>query len=106
MSEEMMFFGKYFLLILNGYLIGSILFGYLVTKLIKHVDTIKDSDDHTPGIANAFKLGGLSCGIIAVVLELLKGFLPVYIATFFVNPDDYLFILVMLAPVVGHAYPL
>lgn len=97
MSEEMMFFGKYFLLILNG---------YLVTKLIKHVDTIKDSDDHTPGIANAFKLGGLSCGIIAVVLELLKGFLPVYIATFFVNPDDYLFILVMLAPVVGHAYPL
>ena len=97
MSEKMMFFGKYFLLILNG---------YLVTKLIKHVDTIKDSDDHTPGIANAFKLGGLSCGIIAVVLELLKGFLPVYIATFFVNPDDYLFILVMLAPVVGHAYPL
>lgn len=97
MSEEMMYFGKYFLLILNG---------YLVTKLIKHVDTIKDSDDHTPGIANAFKLGGLSCGIIAVVLELLKGFLPVYIATFFVNPDDYLFILVMLAPVVGHAYPL
>lgn len=42
MSEEMMFFGKYFLLILNGYLIGSILFGYLVTKLIKHVDTIKE----------------------------------------------------------------
>lgn len=106
MPEKIVYFGKYFLLILNGYLIGSILFGYIVTKLIKHVDTIKDSDDHNPGTANAFKLGGLSCGIIAIVLELVKGFLPVYIATFFVNCDDYLFILVMLAPVVGHAYPI
>lgn len=100
-----MFF-KYLLFIVIGYISGSILFGFLIPKLLFNVDTIKNSDDRNPGTANSFKLGGVACGIMVLVLDLVKGFLPVFIAKNVVTENNLLFSLVMLAPVVGHAFPL
>ena len=67
--------------ILVGYLSGSILYAYLLPKYICHIDIMKDSDDHNPGTFNAFALAGTQVGILVIALELLKGFLPIWLAS-------------------------
>lgn len=106
MNEEILYFLHCMIYVVCGYLLGSILFGYVVPKWVKHVDTLNESDDHNPGTANSFKLGGISCGIIVIILELLKGFLPVFLASRFIENRNYLFTLVLMAPIIGHAYPI
>lgn len=97
---------KYLIFIIIGYLNGSLLFGYIIPKLLFKVDTIKDSDDHNPGAGNSFILGGVGCGIIVLLLDLLKGFLPIFVARKFLSDSYLLFSLVLIAPVIGHAFPL
>ncbi|MDO5423516.1 MAG: glycerol-3-phosphate acyltransferase [Eubacteriales bacterium] len=94
----------YLFFILFGYLSGSLMFGWLIPKLWG-VDTKKDGSDHNPGTANAFLLGGVSCGTLVLLLELAKGFLPVYLAGKVLDTGRYLFALVVAAPVWGHAWP-
>lgn len=106
LNKETMSTISYFFFIIIGYLLGSIMFGYLIPKIFKQVDTKKDSSDGNPGTANAFIQGGMICGICTLLLELSKGFIPVYLAKNSVSPNHILFSFIMLAPVVGHAYPI
>lgn len=97
---------KYLIFVLGGYLSGSILFGYFIPKVFWRVNTLSDSDDLNPGTANSFKLCGVTCGIIVLILELIKGFLPIFIARNYLDKTNLMFSLVMIAPVIGHAFPL
>lgn len=92
--------------ILVGYLSGSILYAYLLPKYICHIDIMKDSDDHNPGTFNAFALAGTQVGILVIALELLKGFLPVWLASHILDTRRWMFAFVLCAPVAGHAFPL
>ena len=90
---------------LLGFILGSIHFAYLVPVLIKKVDIRKIPSDHNPGVANAFMYGGFFCGLISLILELAKGFVPVFIAQYFLDIHSLLFVPVLVAPVLGHAFP-
>lgn len=90
--------------ILVGYLSGSILYAYLLPKYICHIDIMKDSDDHNPGTFNAFALAGTQVGILVIALELLKGFLPVWLASHILDTRRWMFAVVLCAPVAGHAF--
>ena len=92
--------------ILVGYLSGSILYAYLLPKYICHIDIMKDSHDHNPGTFNAFALAGTQVGILVIALELLKGFLPVWLASHILDTRRWMFAFVLCAPVAGHAFPL
>ena len=50
-----------------GYFLGSMLFGYRITWLLKGVDIRKLAEDENPGTYNAFVFGGFWCGIRPVV---------------------------------------
>lgn len=89
-----------------GYLCGSILFGYWLPKLVKGIDVRELSDDGNPGTANTFAYAGVPCGIAVLLCDLLKGFLPVYLAARQMDVQCYLFALVLVAPVLGHILPL
>lgn len=89
-----------------GYLCGSILFGYWIPKLVKGIDVRQVSDDGNPGTANNFTHAGIPCGIAVLLCDLLKGFLPVYLAARQMDVHCYLFALVLAAPVLGHILPL
>lgn len=90
---------------LLGFILGSIHFAYLVPELIKKIDIREIPSDHNPGVANAFMYGGFFCGLISLILELAKGFVPVFIAQYFLDIHSLLFVPVLVAPVLGHAFP-
>lgn len=89
-----------------GYLSGSVLYAYFLTKWIKHVDVTALSDDGNPGTANAFKFGGIPLGIVVVLCELMKGCIPVYLAAHRLGVENWMFSLCMIAPIIGHAHSL
>lgn len=96
----------YLFFTLAGYLSGSVLYAQLLTRWIAGKDVRTAQEDHNPGTASAFLCGGLACGIPVLICDLLKGFLPVHWALRFCLPSDPLFVFVLLAPVIGHAWPL
>ena len=99
LNKETLITIHYIFFIILGYVLGSIMFGYLIPKIFKQVDTKKDSEDGNPGTANAFIQGGMLCGICTLLLELGKGFVPVYLAKNTISPNHILFSFIMLAPV-------
>ena len=76
---------------ISGFLLGSILFAYEIPKIWKHVDIREVSEDGNPGTFNAFVFGGVGCGILVLLAELLKGFLPVYFCSVRAGRDSLLF---------------
>lgn len=95
--------------VMIGYLSGSILFARICAKLLDRPDILYASKDGNPGTANAFQYGGFLCGMITLVGDLAKGFLPVF-AYVKCNGNFAEFplamALVIAAPVLGHAFPI
>lgn len=92
--------------IVLGYLSGSVLYGYCLPKLFKGVDVRAVSKDGNPGAANAILYGGKALGLLALCCDLLKGFIPVYLAARTLDIYSLWFAPVLIAPVAGHAFPL
>ena len=61
-----------------GFALGSTLFAYWTPKIIRHIDIRELPADHNPGVANAFMYGGFFCGLLSLILELAKGFVPFF----------------------------
>lgn len=95
---------RYLFYIIIGYLGGSILFGELFTKYFKGVDIRKEAADKNPGTFNAFVYGGMTCGTLTLLADLLKGIVPVSICSRRLGIESSLFALVLAAPVFGHAF--
>ncbi len=87
---------------LVGFLLGSIPFAWLMGKLLAHKD-IRTIADGNPGGANAIRAGGLKAGIPAILLDMTKGFLPVYLAQQ-AGLAAWSLVPVALSPVLGHAF--
>jgi hypothetical protein len=94
---------KYVMFIILGFLSGSILYSLILPRLFCKVDITEQFEDKNPGAANAIKSVGPYIGMICLILDILKGFVPVYIATRVVDYRSTLFFLIMAAPVLGHA---
>jgi glycerol-3-phosphate acyltransferase PlsY len=97
-EDEMM--TLYFVLI--GFFCGSIPFSLILGKLLAKKD-IRSVGDGNPGGTNALKAGGLKVGAPAILLDIFKGFVPVYLAQRF-GVTGWSLVPVCLAPVFGHAF--
>jgi glycerol-3-phosphate acyltransferase PlsY len=87
---------------LVGFISGSIPFSLIIGKLFAKTD-IRTVGDGNPGGTNALKAGGLKVGIPAILLDILKGFLPVYLAQKY-GLAGWSLVPVCLAPILGHAF--
>lgn len=94
---------SYLLFTVTGFLSGSILYSVLIARIFCGIDIITDSEDGNPGATNVFKYANVTCGVIALVLDILKGFIPVYAAAVYLDIKSLYFIPVLAAPVLGHA---
>lgn len=97
---------KVVLYVCLGYLSGNIMYAYWVPKLLKGVDVRDYGADHNPGAANATLACGLPMGILCAVLDILKGTVPVTLALHVSDITGWALVPIVLAPVVGHAWPL
>lgn len=97
---------RYFFWITAGYLSGSILFAYFLPLWLKQIDVRTLSDDGNPGTANAFKYAGIPIGMLVILCELGKGFVPVFLAARRLDVTASMFAFVLASPVLGHAMPL
>ena len=69
----------YLVFIITGYLLGSFLPAPFFGHLIKKKDIIVGTKDQNPGTANAFTQAGMFCGILTLLCDLCKGFIPVFL---------------------------
>ena len=90
------------LLFFGCYLAGSLMFSFWLGKL-KGLD-IRNYGDGNPGAVNAFKAGGWLIGILSLLLDYLKGFLPVLFIIRTLNISDMRLVPIAIAPVLGHAF--
>ena len=91
------------LLIIFGYLLGSVPFSYLIPKA-KGIDIRKVGSGNV-GATNVIRALGLKFGLLATILDLLKAVIPVYLATRFLL-FDWQIALVAITPVFGHIFPI
>lgn len=92
-----------------AYLLGSIPFGYLLVRTVKHED-IRATGSGNIGATNVARSGSKWLGILTLVLDALKGFLAVVIAQKIAEmhsyPDAYrVAAAAALAAVIGHVFP-
>ncbi len=84
------------------YLIGSIPFGYVVGKLFGK-DITKEGSGNI-GATNVTRTIGKKAGILVLILDLLKGFIPVFFAKDYFHFEPKFIGLVAIMAVVGHCF--
>jgi len=98
------------LVILLAYLCGSIPFGFLIAKAVAGVDLRKEGSGNV-GATNVGRIIGSKWGIFVLLLDALKGAMPVAIlplATVGPNSESFTHLSVLAAvfAIVGHMFPL
>jgi len=89
--------------ILFAFVCGSLPFSVWVGRYALHKD-VRDFGDGNPGASNVFRAGGKGWGALAIVLDFLKGAIPVGLANFGAGLDGWAITAVALAPILGHAF--
>ena len=93
---------EYLIIALGSYLLGSIPFGFLLTKIFLKKD-IRDIGSGNIGATNALRTGNKSLGYATLILDITKAILPVLFVKF--NYPDYIFI-ASLSAFLGHVFPI
>ena len=86
-----------------GYLAGSITFGYWIVRFAKHAD-IRTVGSHNLGATNVWRTYGWRYGLPVMLLDVLKAFIPVVIATHVAG--ELAGVLTGAAAMAGHARPI
>ena len=90
------------LIILLSYLMGSIPFGFILTKIFLKKDIRKIGSGNI-GATNVLRTGNKMIGYITLSLDILKAIVPLLIIKF--NQSEFLFISA-LSIFLGHVFPL
>ncbi|HEX5158275.1 MAG TPA: glycerol-3-phosphate acyltransferase [Ktedonobacterales bacterium] len=84
------------------YLLGAIPWSVWLSKRFFSADP-RDQPDRNPGAANAFRVGGWRLGVVVLLLDFAKAFLPVAACRLVGFSGDQLFWL-SLMPTLGHSF--
>jgi len=88
--------------ILLAYLIGSIPVAYILGRLLKNID-IREHGSGNMGATNAFRVLGKGPGTAVLILDIIKGIIPVtFLANVFGLGDALSLVLIAVAAVAGH----
>ena len=91
-----------FLIGIISYLMGSIPFGFILTKIFLKKD-IREIGSGNIGATNALRTGNKVIGYLTLILDILKAVAPViYVKTFY---QDFIYI-ASLCAFLGHVFPI
>ena len=92
------------ILVVMSYLLGAVPVGYIIYKL-KNGGDIRNEGSGNVGGTNVARTTGAFAGTLTVVLDAIKGFVPV-LALYYLFPKDLiLLVFVGVAAVIGHDFP-
>lgn len=86
-----------------AFLCGSLPFSVWIGWLALGKE-IRDFGDGNPGAANVWRAGGAGWGMLAIVLDFLKGSTPVALAKYTFGVDGVALAAVAISPIAGHAF--
>ncbi len=91
---------------LISYFIGSIPFGFLIVKIVKGID-IRKTGSGNPGATNVARVLGKPYGIVVFVLDMLKGFLPVFLCDWLLGGQGHSLAVIFcgVGVICGHTFP-
>lgn len=92
------------LMILSGYLFGSISSAIVFSQLLKLPDPRKTGSGN-PGATNVLRVGGKLAGALTLLGDVLKGLIPVLIARDMQFSEN-IIALTAMAAFLGHLYPI
>jgi len=99
---------KFFVLPVFAYMLGSIPWGIVLTRLFTSVD-IRCEGSGNIGATNVGRIAGPTLGVMTLIGDMLKGAIPVWIAVVLATPNslwgEICISLVALAAFSGHLYP-
>ena len=91
-----------FLIAIVSYLMGSIPFGFILTKIFLKKD-IREIGSGNIGATNALRTGNKTLGYSTLILDILKAIIPIiYVKIFY---QDFLYI-ASLCAFLGHVFPI
>ena len=93
---------EYLIIALGSCLLGSIPFGFMLTKIFLKKD-IRDIGSGNIGATNALRTGNRLLGYATLILDIMKAVLPVLYIKF--NYPDYIYI-ASLSVFLGHVFPI
>jgi acyl phosphate:glycerol-3-phosphate acyltransferase len=93
---------EYLIVAIISYLIGSVPFGFLLTKFFLKKD-IRDIGSGNIGATNALRTGNKLIGYTTLALDIAKAIVPVVFVKF--NYPDYIYI-ASLSVFLGHVFPI
>ena len=93
---------EYLIIALSSYILGSIPFGFILTKIFLKKD-IRNIGSGNIGATNTLRTGNKLLGYSTLALDISKAILPVLYVKF--NHPDYIFI-ASLCAFLGHVFPI
>lgn len=90
-------------LLLVSYLAGSVPFGLLYSRFIERED-VREKGSGNIGATNVIRNFGWAPGVLVLLLDALKGALPVYLTVQLLPENPLSWILVGAAAIVGHVF--
>ena len=91
------------ILTILGFFLGALPFSVWVGQRVAGKD-IRQVGDHNPGATNVLRSGSVTGYIMALILDISKGALPVGLAYFIFGIQDWQIVPIALAPTLGHAF--
>ncbi len=95
--------GMFAAFVIGGYLLGAIPTGLVVGRALKGVD-IREYGSGKTGTTNTLRTLGLGPAIVVLLVDMLKGVLPVLVAKL-VTGDSRVEVAGALAAIIGHDWP-
>ena len=91
-------------MVVGGYLVGSIPFGYLLVRVQSGRD-IRYMGSGNIGATNVARTSGWSVGAATLILDAAKGYFAVWLAGHFSGGNIRLMVYAGLAAILGHVFP-
>lgn len=93
---------KFLIFVVIAYIFGSFPSGVWLGKVTKNID-IREYGSKSSGATNAYRILGPKYGIMVLILDALKGYIPLYLASLFDIGGIYIILLGLVA-ILAHTF--
>lgn len=92
-------------LFIGSYLLGNLNPALIIAKLRRGID-IRDFNSKNAGATNTVMTMGFRWGIVVMILDILKGTIPVIVSRAFFEDQPLIWVLAGFFAILGHVFPL